>query len=129
MRRVDQAWRFLVLRCYDHWDFPKGGLEPGESPLAAALRETEEESGITDLEFLWGEDFRETSPYSRPPKVARYYLARTRCKAVTLPVSPKLGRPEHDEWRWVDERQAARLLPPRLQPILSWALTVLAGGA
>ena len=30
---------------YDDWTFPKGKLEPGESPEDAALREVEEESG------------------------------------------------------------------------------------
>ena len=28
-----------------HWDIPKGSAEPGESPTAAALRETREECG------------------------------------------------------------------------------------
>ena len=28
-----------------HWDIPKGTAEPGESPIAAALRETREECG------------------------------------------------------------------------------------
>jgi len=29
-----------------HWDIPKGSAEPGETPLAAALRETREECGL-----------------------------------------------------------------------------------
>lgn len=29
------------------WQIPKGGIEPGEEPAAAAVRETEEELGIT----------------------------------------------------------------------------------
>jgi 8-oxo-dGTP pyrophosphatase MutT (NUDIX family) len=29
-----------------HWDIPKGGVNPGETPLDAALRETREECGI-----------------------------------------------------------------------------------
>ena len=29
-----------------HWDIPKGGTNPGETPLEAALRETREECGI-----------------------------------------------------------------------------------
>lgn len=29
-----------------HWDLPKGGADPGETPLQAALRETREETGL-----------------------------------------------------------------------------------
>lgn len=110
----------LVLRAYRNWDFPKGGLEPGEAPLEAAIRETAEEAAVSDLDFRWGEIHCETAPY-RSGKVARYYLAETTQTSVYLPVSPELGRPEHDEWRWVSFDQAERLLPPRLQPILAWA--------
>ena len=31
---------------YDDWSFPKGKLDPGEHPAAAAVREVEEESGV-----------------------------------------------------------------------------------
>ncbi|MEE2057711.1 NUDIX hydrolase [Rhodococcus artemisiae] len=31
---------------YDDWTFPKGKLDPGETPIVAALRETEEETGF-----------------------------------------------------------------------------------
>ena len=30
-----------------HWDLPKGVLDAGETPLAAALRELREEAGLT----------------------------------------------------------------------------------
>lgn len=120
VRRVPGGWRFLVLRAYRNWDFPKGGVEAGESPLEAAIRETAEEADLRDLVFRWGEDYCETAPYGRG-KVARYYLAETARKAIILPVSPELGRPEHDEWRWVGAAEAERLLPPRLQPVLTWA--------
>ena len=119
------ARRYLILRAYRNWDFPKGRVEAGENPLAAALREVEEETSLTDLRFPWGQDFRETAPYSRG-KVARYYLASSGGRAVTLPISPELGRPEHDEFRWVDYDQAKQLLPPRLHPILAWAEAVSA---
>src|SRR5215469_8735019 len=114
------GWLFLMLRAYRNWDFPKGMVEPGEEPLAAALREVREETLIEDLEFDWGEIYQETAPYGNR-KVARYYLATTRAEKITLPISPALGRPEHDEWRWVDLDRALSLTVARLQPIVHWA--------
>ena len=46
--------RVLVLRSARYADLrlPKGHIEAGEDPLAAALREVAEESGYVDLEVL-----------------------------------------------------------------------------
>jgi 8-oxo-dGTP pyrophosphatase MutT (NUDIX family) len=120
VRNVKGSWRFLMLRAYRNWDFPKGVVEPGEEPLAAAIREVAEETLIEDLQFGWDEVYRETAPYSHK-KVARYYIARTSTEAVTLPVRPELGRPEHNEARWVTFEQGLALCSPRLDPILRWA--------
>src|SRR5436190_7721942 len=34
------------------WSLPKGHIEPGEDPLAAARREIYEESGVKELELV-----------------------------------------------------------------------------
>jgi 8-oxo-dGTP pyrophosphatase MutT (NUDIX family) len=112
--------RFLLLRAYRNWDFPKGLVEPGEDPLAAAVREAKEEAGLTDLAFEWGTGYVETAPYAGN-KVARYYIARTRAERITLKVNPALGRPEHHEYRWVDLTEALALTVPRLQRVVAWA--------
>jgi 8-oxo-dGTP pyrophosphatase MutT (NUDIX family) len=120
VRQADDGWRVLLLRAYNYWDCPKGLIEAGEDPLATARREVREESGITDLEFRWGEVFVETQPYSRN-KVARYYLAATASTGVELPVNPVLGVPEHHEYRWVRFEEGRRLTVPRVAAVLSWA--------
>jgi 8-oxo-dGTP pyrophosphatase MutT (NUDIX family) len=117
--RFDGAWRWLMLRAYHNWDFPKGEVELGEDPLAAARREVKEETTLAALSMPWGYDYRETAPYRG--KVARYYLAEAPNGEVSLPVSAELGRPEHHEFRWLDLQQAKALAPARLQPILAWA--------
>ncbi len=123
-RRTDRGVRLLVLRAYKNWDFPKGMVEPGESELEAARRECAEETGLAELEFPFGDAHRDTVPYAGG-KVARYFLAQTDAAAVTLPVSPELGRPEHHEWRWVSLDEAEELLPPRLAVILDWVRQTL----
>jgi len=113
-------WRYLLLRAYSYWDFPKGMVEEGEEPIKAALREVKEETGITDLEFHWGYGYRETPPYNKG-KVARYYLAETKTKNVQLLINPAIGRAEHEEYRWLSYEEAVKLLAPRVKPVIEWA--------
>jgi len=124
VRETPQGLRFLLLRAFNHWDFPKGLVENGEAPLQAAVREVREETTIRDLEFPWGEAHTETGPYSRG-KTARYYLAKTSTTAIALPVNPETGAAEHSEYRWVDYDTASRLVSPRVIPVIEWARGLL----
>ncbi|HET9350545.1 MAG TPA: NUDIX domain-containing protein [Burkholderiales bacterium] len=119
-RRSERGIQLLLLRAYKNWDFPKGLVEPGENELDAAKREVREETGLAELDYPYGEEFKETLPYAGA-KVARYYLAETDAEKIALPVSPELGRPEHHEYRWVSFDEAEGLLPPRLAIVLDWA--------
>ena len=124
VRPSADGWRFLLLRAFNHWDFPKGMVEDGEEPLAAAVREVREETCIADLDFQWGDRSTATGPYSRG-KVARYYIASTQTVAVDLAINPEIGRPEHTEYRWVSFDEADQLVSPRLKPVLQWVAQVL----
>lgn len=119
-RNFDGEPRYLVLRAFNYWDFPKGVVEQGEDPMEAAIREVKEETGLTGLDFRWGKSYQETAPYG-VGKVARYYLAESRGGEVFLPVNPSLGEPEHEEFRWVSFNDAMTILAPRLKTILNWA--------
>lgn len=126
LRETPAGPLFLLLRAWRYWDFPKGAVEPGETPLQAAIREVQEETGIDTLEFAWGEIYCETEPYNRG-KVARYYLARTRQEEVILTANPVTGIHEHMEYRWVDHAAALPLLSARLLKIMQWVMTELGG--
>ena len=119
LRQEPGGWRYLLLRVFRTWDFPKGGVETGETPMQAAMREVEEETALTGLEFRWGEAHRDTEPYSGG-KIARYFVAVSQSGPASLPINPALGRAEHHEFRWVGYAEARRLLPERLQPVLQW---------
>jgi bis(5'-nucleosidyl)-tetraphosphatase len=120
VHRFSDGVRYLVLRCFRYWDFPKGEVDAGEDPLHTARREVAEETGLRDLQFRWGEDYLETPPYGQG-KVARYYLAESPSDEVRLPPSPELGAPEHHEHRWVSYSQARGLLNERVRAVLEWA--------
>ena len=119
--------KYLLLRAFNYWDFPKGQLDPGEEPLAAAIREVEEETTLTNLDFRWGHVFQETEPYGNKNKIARYYIAESKEGEAHLPVSAELGKPEHDEFRWLTYDEAKELLVPRVQAILDWAHRIAPG--
>jgi bis(5'-nucleosidyl)-tetraphosphatase len=120
VRETPQGPRLLMLRAFTHWDFPKGLAETGEDPLAAAVREVQEETTLDDLTFPWGEAFFETGPYSRG-KIARYYLARTKRADVAILPNPETGRPEHVEFRWCSLAEAKRISVPRVRLVVEWA--------
>ena len=117
---IQRKLKFLLLRAYRNWDFPKGLVKPGEQPIDAALREVREETTLDDLSFDWGLEFMETGPYNKG-KISRYYIARSKETQVRLPINPELGMPEHHEACWVDYAKALTMVPRRLQPVVQWA--------
>lgn len=126
--------RFLMLRSRKYWDFPKGKLDPGESFLEAALRETEEESSIYDLDFKWGTPYIETEPYKTKvlgktkKKVARYYIASVVSGKPEIRPNQETGILEHEEFRWLTYQESADVpLQPRMRKILEWANNIVEG--
>ena len=124
---VNRKLRFLLLRAYRNWDFPKGLVEAGEEPIDAALREVREETALDDISFDWGLVYMDTGPYNKG-KISRYYIARSKETHITLPVNPELGVPEHHEARWVDYQRALSMVSPRVSPVVSWAYCIINHG-
>src|SRR5271166_5156744 len=121
---LERKLKFLLLRAYRNWDFPKGLVEPGESPIDAAVREVREETTLDDISFDWGMVYMDTGPYNKG-KISRYYIARSKETQVRLPVNPELGAPEHREARWVDYERALAMVSPRLVPVVRWAYGII----
>jgi len=96
--------RFLLLNYpTGHWDFIKGKIEHGETEHQTAVRETKEETGIADLEFIDG--FKENINYNFQYegeliyKEVVFFLAKT--KTETVMVSH-----EHLGYTWLDSKNA-----------------------
>lgn len=128
IRKEGAGLRFLLLRSYSYWDFPKGLVEEGEDPFEGALREVREETTITDLDFKWGKDFMETEPYNKG-KIARYYMAETKQQDISLPVNPQIGRAEHEEYKWATYEEVLSLIAPRVKRVFDWAYPIITGQA
>lgn len=121
VRKKNGQWEFLLLRAFKYWDFPKGMVEPGEDPWDGAIREVEEETGLSKFSTPWGKLFFETQPYGKG-KVARYYLIKVEDdKNVVLVANPVTGIIEHHEHRWVNFEVAHNLVVPRIQEVITWA--------
>ena len=113
--------KILLMKSYDFWDFPKGGIEQDENKLQAAIREVKEETGITELKFNWGKVYYETEPFGKNHKVVYYFLAETKTKDVIMGINPELGRPEHEEYAWVSFREAREMVVERIKKAIDWA--------
>ncbi|QDS95881.1 Putative mutator protein MutT4 [Roseimaritima multifibrata] len=59
----DEPRKFLLMRHSDRWDLPKGHAEKGEHAYQTALREMEEETGISASEVQLDPGFRYRSTY------------------------------------------------------------------
>jgi len=99
-RKEDSKILFLLLHYPSgHWDFIKGKMEKGESTHETAIRETEEETGITDITFL--ENFEEWIKYDFQyqgelvRKKVVFFLAETKTKEVMI-------SHEHLDYTWMD---------------------------
>ena len=113
--------RYLCVRAYSNWDFPKGHLEKGESLLDAAIRETEEEVSLTKRDYHLLGLVAPPVVYKNGKKTAHYFLAeRVSNSRPFLPVSPELGKPENDEFSWMTSDEMSSAFPKRLMAVLSW---------
>lgn len=70
--RASNGVRVYLLLKYPsgHWEFPKGNIEPGESPIETALREVKEETGL-DVKFIDGFERRITYYYRRDGQLVK----------------------------------------------------------
>lgn len=103
-RRENSKILFLLLNYPSgHWDFVKGKMEEGETTHQTAIRETREETGITDIVFL--DDFEEWIKYNFQyhgelvNKKVVFFLAETKTEQIII-------SHEHLDYIWADYETA-----------------------
>ena len=105
-RNTSNKNEFLLLNYpQGHWDFIKGKVEQGETPHETASRETKEETGISDIEFIDG--FEESVEYDFRfknediHKKVTFFLAKTSEKKISL-------SHEHNDFVWLEYDDALK---------------------
>lgn len=93
--------KILMIFRRDSWDLPKGKIDPGESKEEAAVREVEEETGLTQIKLgpLLGETY-----HTYRTKSGKRILKRTYWFRMNAPKQPLVPQAEEDieEAIWQD---------------------------
>ncbi|MBN3757282.1 NUDIX hydrolase [Paraburkholderia sp. Tr-20389] len=131
---LDPDGRVLLAHATEttHWDIPKGQGEEGEAPHVTALREMEEETGLTveaqrlkDLGlFVYRRD-KDLHLFAARARADELDLTRCICTSMFPRRSDGTMIPEMDAFRWAApdevERYASRSLTRLFQTTLSLA--------
>ncbi len=107
----------------DAWQMPQGGVEKGEAPRTAALRELEEETGITPDAVEIVAEIDDWIPYDLPrhlvPKLwkgryrgqkQKWFLLRFNGDDSLINIQTK--HPEFSRWCWLEPQELlAKIVP------------------
>lgn len=129
-RKTQDGPKFLILyHGGSYWNFPKGHIESEEKSMAAALRETKEETGIPASALKIAPGFKTYERFyfkrgSQPTfKIVIFYLAETRARDVRISF-------EHQGFGWFLFKDAEKILKfPESQRSLKQAYDFLRGRA
>jgi putative (di)nucleoside polyphosphate hydrolase len=112
------------------WQMPQGGLDPGEDPWPAALRELREETNIRSVERLG--EIADWLRYDIPAEIAgqawkgkyrgqtqKWYAVRFTGDESEIDLAHPAGghEPEFSAWRWEPVRNLPDLVVPFKRPV------------
>lgn len=105
------------------WQMPQGGIDPGEAPLDAAIRELGEEAGIAPEKVELVAEAPDELFYDLPEDlIGRIWKGRWRGQrqrwflfrftGTDADVNIQTAEPEFRAWRWVEPAQLPELIVP-----------------
>lgn len=112
------------------WQMPQGGIDPGEEPGPAALRELYEETGITSVSLLAETD--DWLTYDLPGHLLgiglkgkyrgqkqKWFVYRFEGDDSEIRINPPPDghKAEFDTWRWGDISELPALIVPFKRPV------------
>lgn len=122
---LNPAGRVFVAKRLDMvteaWQMPQGGIDRGEDPRAAALRELKEETGTDKAEIL--AESRHWLSYDLPDELigkiwkGRYAGQRQKWFAMRFTgqdsdIDIDTDEPEFSAWQWTDRNKLPELIVP-----------------
>ncbi len=128
-RRANKALREHVAEGHE-WQMPQGGIDEGEDPYPAALRELAEETNVTNVTLL--AEASDWFSYDLPEEIAKEawkgrYIGQTQ-KWFALRftgddseiniLTPAGGhKAEFDQWKWVAMADLPAMIIPFKRPV------------
>jgi 8-oxo-dGTP pyrophosphatase MutT (NUDIX family) len=92
---------FLLMRHVDRWDLPKGHVDRGETDLECALREFEEETGISRESISVDPGFLYRDVYKVPEKRSGKQVEKTLLIYLAMvPAECQVELSEHIGYEW-----------------------------
>jgi putative (di)nucleoside polyphosphate hydrolase len=118
------------------WQMPQGGIDPGEEPYAAALRELEEETGVAPHLVALVAESRDWLSYDLPPELQGriwggcYRGQRQKWFALKFlgtdaDVNIATPHQEFRAWQWAERDELPSLIVPFKRPLYAQLLDEL----
>jgi len=110
------------------WQMPQGGIDAGEDPAVAAMRELEEETAVRSAEII--AEAPDWYNYDLPEpliglswkgkyrgQTQKWFAARFTGKDSEINLAPPGHKQEFDQWRWAKMNEMLDLIVPFKKPV------------